>query len=101
MHCSYGDIARALYALEFRAHRVAVRAPVGLRSAILEGTEPSAQMWRSFGIYRAQVPVSGSPGESHPPGSHGTERYRDFSTTMGRSECQPRNGTQSLTVSAA
>src|SRR5260370_38171397 len=27
--------------------------------------------------------------------------YRGFLTTMGRSECQRRNGTQSLTVSAA
>ena len=27
--------------------------------------------------------------------------YRGFSTTMGRSECQSRDGTQSLTVSAA
>ena len=29
--------------------------PEGLSRAMFEGTEPSAQMWRSFGIYRAQV----------------------------------------------
>jgi hypothetical protein len=27
---------------------------------MFEGTAPSADMWRSFGVYRAQVPVTAS-----------------------------------------
>lgn len=72
VHCSYGDvpawdyfwqlnIARALSAQDVAVHIGSPFVlPEDLSRAMFEGTEPSAQMWRSFGIYRAQVPVPDS-----------------------------------------
>jgi hypothetical protein len=69
VHCSYGDVPAWDYfwqlniARTLAAHDVA--ALIGLDSPLsdelargmFEGTEPAAEMWRSFGIYRAPVPV--------------------------------------------
>jgi len=70
VHCSYGDvpawdyfwqlnIARTLGAHDVAAH-LGVDCPLTeeLSRAMYEGTVESADMWRSFGIYREPVPVA-------------------------------------------
>ncbi len=70
VHCSYGDvptwdyfwqlnIARTLTAHDVARH-IGADSPLTeeLCQAMYEGTKPSAEMWRSYGIYRAQVPVA-------------------------------------------
>lgn len=72
VHCSYGDvpvwdyfwqlnIARSLAAHDVAAH-IGVDMPLSeqLSRAMWEATAPSAEMWRSFGIFREPVPVSES-----------------------------------------
>lgn len=79
VRCSYGDvptwdyfwqlnIARTLGAHDV-AKQIGVDCPLTeeLCQAMYEGTEPSAEMWRSFGIYREQVPV--------PDGASWRDRY--------------------------
>jgi hypothetical protein len=69
VHCSYGDVpawdyfwqlnvARTLAAHDIARH-LGVGSPVSeeLAQAMWEGTAPAADMWRSFGIYREEVPV--------------------------------------------
>jgi hypothetical protein len=69
VHCSYGDcptwdyfwqlnIARTLGAHEI-ARLIGAEPPLTeeLAQAMYEGTAPSADMWRSFGIYRPEVAV--------------------------------------------
>lgn len=70
VHCSYGDvpawdyfwqlnIARSLAAHDVADH-IGVDCPLSeeLSRGMWEGTAPSAEMWRSFGIFREPVPVS-------------------------------------------
>lgn len=70
VHCSYGDvpvwdyfwqlnIARTVAAHDVAAH-IGADCPLSeeLCQGMWKGTEPSADMWRSFGIYRQQVPVA-------------------------------------------
>jgi hypothetical protein len=69
VHCSYGEcpvddyfwqlnIARSIAAHDLAVH---IGAPCPLTEELsrgmYEGTSKSADMWRSFGIYRAEVPV--------------------------------------------
>ena len=69
VHCSYGDVpawdyfwqlnvARTLGAHDVAAH-IGVPCPLSeeLAQGMWEGTAPSAEMWRSFGIFRTPVPV--------------------------------------------
>jgi hypothetical protein len=69
VHCSYGDvpvwdyfwqlnIARTVAAHDIAAH-IGVDCPISeeLARGMWEGTEPAADMWRSFGIYRSPVTV--------------------------------------------
>jgi hypothetical protein len=69
VHCGYGDVpawdyfwqlnvARTLAAHDIARH-LGAGSPVSeeLAEAMWEGTAPSADMWRSFGIYREEVPV--------------------------------------------
>jgi hypothetical protein len=69
VHCGYGDVpawdyfwqlnvARTLAAHDIARH-LGAESPVSeeLARAMWEGTAPSADVWRSFGIYRAEVPV--------------------------------------------
>jgi uncharacterized protein (TIGR03086 family) len=69
VHCSYGDVpawdyfwqlnvARTLAAHDIARHLDA-EPPLSeeLAKAMFEGTAPAAEMWRSFGIYRPEVPV--------------------------------------------
>lgn len=69
VHCAYGDvpvwdyfwqlnIARTLGAHDI-ARCLGAESPVSeeLAKAMWEGTAPSADTWRSFGIYRAEVAV--------------------------------------------
>ena len=79
VHCSYGDCPAGDYfwqlniARTLSAHDVAgligldVELPDSLCQAMLAGTAPSAEMWRSFGIYRDPLPV--------PPTASWRERY--------------------------
>ena len=79
VHCSYGDCPVDNYfwqlsiARTLTAHDVAVRIGVDdelseeLAEGMFHGTAPTAEMWRSFGIYRAPVPVG--------PGSTWREKY--------------------------
>jgi hypothetical protein len=69
VHCGYGDVPMWNYfwqlnvARSLTSHDLAVHvgrpSPLSeeLSKAMWEGTAPSADMWRSFGVYRAQVPV--------------------------------------------
>lgn len=69
VHCSYGDCGVADYfwqlniARSLSAHDVAVhiglpyRLTEQLSKAMFEGTAPTAELWRSFGVYREQVSV--------------------------------------------
>jgi hypothetical protein len=70
VHCSYGDVptwdyfwqlnvARTLAAHDVAAH-IGVDCPLTeeLCQGMYEGTVESAEMWRSFGIYREPVPVA-------------------------------------------
>jgi hypothetical protein len=69
VHCSYGDVpvwdyfwqlnlARTISAHDVAAHiGIDYRLPEDLSRAMWEGTAPSAEMWRSFGIFREPVPV--------------------------------------------
>jgi hypothetical protein len=69
VHCSYGDCPAGDYfwqlniARTMSAYDVAqligsgVDLPETLCQAMFHGTAPSAEMWRSFGIYRAPLPV--------------------------------------------
>jgi hypothetical protein len=69
VHCSYGDCGVADYfwqlniARSLSAHDVATHIGLpfqlteDLSRAMFEGTAPTAEMWRSFGIYREEVPV--------------------------------------------
>jgi hypothetical protein len=69
VHCSFGDVAASDYfwqlniARTLSAHDVAVhigssfRLGEELSRAMYEGTEPTSDMWRSFGIYRDLLPV--------------------------------------------
>ncbi|MGI9000529.1 MAG: hypothetical protein ACR2GH_02565 [Pseudonocardia sp.] len=69
VHCSFGDVpvgdyfwqlnvARSLTAHDVAAH-LGLASPLSeeLSRAMWEGTTPSVEMWRSFGIYREPVPV--------------------------------------------
>ncbi|RSM61959.1 TIGR03086 family protein [Kibdelosporangium aridum] len=69
VHCAYGDvpawdyfwqlnIARSLVAHDLALH-IGVPSPITeeLARGMYEGTAPSADMWRSFGIYRQPVEV--------------------------------------------
>jgi hypothetical protein len=69
VHCSYGDVptwdyfwqlnvARTIAAHDVAAH-IGIDCPISeeLARGMWEGTAPSAEMWRSFGIFRAPVPV--------------------------------------------
>ncbi|QYN35944.1 hypothetical protein K1T35_00825 [Pseudonocardia sp. DSM 110487] len=69
VHCGYGDVpawdyfwqlnvARTLAAHDIARH-LGAESPVSeeLAKAMWEGTAPAADMWRSFGIYREEVPV--------------------------------------------
>jgi hypothetical protein len=69
VHCAYGDVpvwdyfwqlnvARTLTAHDLARH-LGAESPVGedLARAMWEGTAPTAEMWRSFGVYRPAVPV--------------------------------------------
>jgi hypothetical protein len=69
VHCSYGDVpawdyfwqlnvARTLIADDIARH-LGAESPVTeeLARAMWEGTAPAADMWRSFGVYREEVPV--------------------------------------------
>ncbi|MFC0114893.1 hypothetical protein [Kibdelosporangium aridum] len=69
VHCGYGDvptwdyfwqlnIARTLAAHDLALH-IGVPSPITeeLARGMYEGTAPSADMWRSFGIYRQPVEV--------------------------------------------
>ena len=69
VHCSYGDVpmwdyfwqlnvARALTAHDV-AQLLGTESPLSeeLAREMWKGTAPSADMWRSFGVYRAEVPV--------------------------------------------
>jgi hypothetical protein len=69
VHCGYGDVstwdyfwqlnvARTLAAHDIARH-LGAESPVSdeLARAMSEGTAPAADMWRSFGIYRAEVVV--------------------------------------------
>jgi uncharacterized protein (TIGR03086 family) len=69
VHCSYGDVpawdyfwqlnvARTLAAHDIARH-LGAEPPLSdeLAKAMFEGTAPAAEMWRSFGIYRPEVPV--------------------------------------------
>ena len=70
VHCSYGDvptddylwqlnIARCLSALDIAA-LLGLPNPISedLAQGMVEGTEPTADVWRSFGVYRERVPVA-------------------------------------------
>jgi hypothetical protein len=70
VHCGYGDVpmwdyfwqlnvARTLGAHDIARH-LGAESPLTeeLAQAMWEGTAPAADMWRSFGIYRAEVPVA-------------------------------------------
>ena len=69
VHCSYGDCPAADYfwqlniARTLSAHDVAqliwfdYELPEALCEAMFEGTAPSAEVWRSFGVYREPLPV--------------------------------------------
>ncbi|GAA0945123.1 hypothetical protein [Pseudonocardia zijingensis] len=70
VHCGYGDVpawdyfwqlnvARTLGAHDVARH-LGVESPVSeeLARAMWEGTEPAADMWREFGVYRKEVPVA-------------------------------------------
>jgi hypothetical protein len=70
VHCSYGEcptwdyfwqlnIARTVVAHDVAVH-IGVECPLTeeLAQGMWEGTSPSADMWRSFGIFRAEVPVA-------------------------------------------
>jgi hypothetical protein len=69
VHCSYGDVpmwdyfwqlnvARALTAHDV-ARLLGAESPLSeeLAREMWEGTAPAADTWRSFGVYRAEVPV--------------------------------------------
>jgi hypothetical protein len=69
VHCGYGDVptwdyfwqlnvARTLAAHDIARH-LGAESPVSeeLARAMCEGTAPAADTWRSFGIYREEVPV--------------------------------------------
>jgi hypothetical protein len=69
VHCGFGDVpawdyfwqlnvARTLAAHDIARH-LGAESPVSeeLAKAMWEGTAPSADMWRSFGIYREEAPV--------------------------------------------
>lgn len=69
VHCGYGDVptwdyfwqlnvARTLAAHDIARH-LGADSPLSeeLAKAMWEGTAPAADMWRSFGIYRKEVPV--------------------------------------------
>jgi len=70
VHCCFGDVAAADYfwqlniARALSAHDVGVhigssfRLGEELSRAMYEGTEPTSDMWRSFGIYRDRLPVT-------------------------------------------
>jgi len=70
VHCGYGDVpvwdyfwqlnvARSLAAHDIALHLGAESTLTEeLARAMWEGTAPSADMWRSFGIFRAEVPVA-------------------------------------------
>ncbi len=74
VHCGYGDvpahdylwqlnIARCLSALDIAA-LLGLPNPISeeLARGMVEGTEPTADMWRSFGVYRERVAVAdGAP----------------------------------------
>ena len=95
VHCSYGDCPAAEYfwqlniARTLTAHDVAqllgldVRLPPSLCRAMFEGTSPGAQMWRSFGIYRAPLDV--------PAGASWPDRYLALT---GRSAPAERSAAQ-------
>ncbi len=70
VHCGYGDVpawdyfwqlnvARSLAAHDIARH-LGAESPLSeeLARAMWEGTAPAADMWRSFGIYRQEVPVA-------------------------------------------
>ncbi|HYH29649.1 MAG TPA: hypothetical protein VD903_04615 [Pseudonocardia sp.] len=69
VHCGYGDVpmwdyfwqlnvARTLTAHDVARH-LGAESPLTeeLARAMWEGTAPAADMWRSFGVYRQEVPV--------------------------------------------
>jgi hypothetical protein len=69
VHCAYGDVpvwdffwqlnvARTLAAHDI-ARLLGAESPVSeeLARAMWEGTAPAADMWRSFGIYREELPI--------------------------------------------
>jgi hypothetical protein len=70
VHCSYGDVPAWDYfwqlnvARSVSAHDIArhvgldYRLPEDLACGMYEGTAPAADMWRSFGILRPEVPVA-------------------------------------------
>jgi hypothetical protein len=70
VHCGYGDVptwdyfwqlnvARSLAAHDIARH-LGAESPLTeeLARAMWEGTAPSADMWRSFGVFRAEAPVA-------------------------------------------
>jgi hypothetical protein len=69
VHCSYGDaltwdyfwqlnVARSLSAHDIAQHLgLDYRLPEDLARGMYEGTAPAADMWRSFGVFRPEVPV--------------------------------------------
>jgi uncharacterized protein (TIGR03086 family) len=70
VHCSYGEcpagdyfwqlnIARTVAAYDVSVH-IGAECPLteDLARAMYEGTAGSAEMWRSYGIFRAEVPVT-------------------------------------------
>jgi uncharacterized protein (TIGR03086 family) len=69
VHCGYGDVpawnylwqlnvARSISAHDIAAHvGLRYRLPEELARGMYEGTVPSADMWRQYGIFRAEVPV--------------------------------------------
>ncbi|MGH3585054.1 MAG: hypothetical protein ACRDQ0_01920 [Pseudonocardia sp.] len=69
VHCGYGEVpmwdyfwqlnvARTLTGHDLAVH-LGAESPVteDLARAMYEGTAPAADMWRSFGVYRQEVPV--------------------------------------------
>jgi hypothetical protein len=69
VHCGYGDVpawdyfwqlnvGRTLAAHDIARH-LGAESPLSeeLAQAMWEGTAPAADMWRSFGIYRQEIPV--------------------------------------------
>ena len=94
VHCSYGDCPVPDYfwqlniARSLTAHDVAAaigldyRLPEELCQAMYDGTQPTVSVWRSFGVYREQVPV--------PEGASWRERFLGL-TGRRNDRNQPRS----------